>query len=263
MVVVYDPSAGFVTGGGWITSPPGAYAADPSLTGKANFGFVSKYKKGQSAPDGETEFQFQAGNLNFHSASYDWLVISGSRAQFKGSGTINNAGTYGFLLSSVDGQINGGGGIDKLRMKITDKTTGAVVYDSQLGAADSSAASTAIGGGSIVIHTASGFLTAEAPASESGAPGTTALYPNVPNPFNPTTTLRFSVGEPGRIALRIYSVRGELVKTLKDEWVTPGGYQVSWDGRDQGGRPVASGAYFAMISNDRGFRDRIRMVLLK
>ena len=42
MVVVYDPSAGFVTGGGWIDSPAGAYTADPSLTGKANFGFVSK-----------------------------------------------------------------------------------------------------------------------------------------------------------------------------------------------------------------------------
>ena len=37
-VVVYDPSAGFVTGGGWINSPTGAYTANPSLAGKANFG---------------------------------------------------------------------------------------------------------------------------------------------------------------------------------------------------------------------------------
>ena len=42
-IVVYDPSAGFVTGGGWINSPMGAYAANPSLTGKANFGFEAKY----------------------------------------------------------------------------------------------------------------------------------------------------------------------------------------------------------------------------
>ena len=48
MVVVYDPSAGFVTGGGWIDSPTGAYPAVPALTGNANFGFVSK--KGQSTP---------------------------------------------------------------------------------------------------------------------------------------------------------------------------------------------------------------------
>src|SRR5207302_434908 len=58
MVVVYDPAAGFVTGGGWINSPAGAYTLDPSLVGKANFGFVSQYKKGATVPTGETEFQF-------------------------------------------------------------------------------------------------------------------------------------------------------------------------------------------------------------
>ena len=50
-VVVYDPNGGFVTGGGWINSPAGAYVADPTLTGKANFGFVSKYQKGATVPD--------------------------------------------------------------------------------------------------------------------------------------------------------------------------------------------------------------------
>ena len=49
-IVVYDPSGGFVTGGGWINSPTGAYRPDPTLTGKANFGFVSKYKKGATVP---------------------------------------------------------------------------------------------------------------------------------------------------------------------------------------------------------------------
>jgi hypothetical protein len=42
--------------------------AEPTLTGKANFGFVSKYQKGQSTPDGNTEFQFKAGDLNLHMA---------------------------------------------------------------------------------------------------------------------------------------------------------------------------------------------------
>ena len=65
-VVVYDPSAGFVTGGGWITSPAGAYAADPILTGKATFGFVSKYQKGATVPSGNTEFQFQAAGPDLH-----------------------------------------------------------------------------------------------------------------------------------------------------------------------------------------------------
>jgi PKD repeat protein len=53
-IVIYNSSAGFVTGGGWINSPIGAYRQDINLTGKANFGFVSKYKKGQSTPTGNT-----------------------------------------------------------------------------------------------------------------------------------------------------------------------------------------------------------------
>ena len=77
-VVVYDPEGGFVTGGGWVDSPQGAYVPDPSLTGKATFGFVSKYKKGASVPTGQTEFQFKAGDLNFHSTSYDWPLVTGS-----------------------------------------------------------------------------------------------------------------------------------------------------------------------------------------
>lgn len=152
MVVIYDPDAGFVTGGGWFNSPLGAYAADPLLIGKANFGFVSKYKKGATVPTGETEFNFKVGDLNFHSTSYQWLVIAGARAQYKGVGTINGASSYGFMLTAVDGQISGGGGVDKFRIKIWDLGTGSIVYDNQIGDADSANLSTALGGGSIVIH---------------------------------------------------------------------------------------------------------------
>ena len=102
-VVVYDPGAGFVTGGGWIESPAGAFAAAPLLTGKANFGFVSKYKKAQLSPRGSTEFQFKSANLNFRSASYEWLVIAGAKAQWKGTGTINGAGSYRFMLTVIGG----------------------------------------------------------------------------------------------------------------------------------------------------------------
>ncbi|WP_066316074.1 choice-of-anchor L domain-containing protein [Bacillus sp. FJAT-29814] len=150
-VVVYDPDAGFVTGGGWINSPSGAYTADPSLTGKASFGFVSKYKKGASTPDGQTEFQFKAGNLNFHSSSYDWLVIAGTKAQYKGTGTINGSGDYGFMLTAIDGQLKGDGK-DKFRIKIWDRKSNSVIYDNQLGGLDDTDPTTVLGGGSIVIH---------------------------------------------------------------------------------------------------------------
>jgi hypothetical protein len=149
---VFDQSAGWVTGGGWINSPAGAYAADPSLTGKVNFGLVSKYQHGAPPPTGQTEFQFKLGNLNFHSTNYDWLAVAGPRAQYKGSGTINGNGDYAFILTAIDGQITGGGP-DKFRIKIWNKTNGAVIYDSQMGAGDGDDPTTALGGGNIVIHT--------------------------------------------------------------------------------------------------------------
>ena len=90
-IVVYDPAGGFVTGGGWINSPTGACrlstcAADGSTVGKASFGFVSRYKPGATPPSGNTEFQLKAGGLHFKSSAYQWLVVAGKRAQYKGDG---------------------------------------------------------------------------------------------------------------------------------------------------------------------------------
>ncbi|MFC1577624.1 LamG-like jellyroll fold domain-containing protein [Thermodesulfobacteriota bacterium] len=152
-IVVYDTKGGFVTGGGWIVSPAGAYAADPSLTGKANFGFVSKYKKGATTPTGETEFQYKVADLNFHSDSYDWLVIAGHKANYKGTGTINGTGNYGFMLSAIDEKLTPSTDVDLFRIKIWDKdNSDVVVYDNQIGKEDDADPTTAIGGGSIVIH---------------------------------------------------------------------------------------------------------------
>lgn len=108
----------FVTGGGWIDSPAGAYISDHSLAGRAGFGFVSKYRKGANVPSGQTEFQFEAGSFYFESETYNWLVVAGTRAQFKGTGAVNGVSGYSFLLTLTDGQINGGGGADKFRVKV-------------------------------------------------------------------------------------------------------------------------------------------------
>jgi hypothetical protein len=156
-VVVYDPSAGFVTGGGWITY---AGAACPVLcgevAGRGDFGFVARYQRGAQTPTGNTAFEFHAGSLKFASTSYEWLVVSGARAQFKGEGRINGAGSYDFLLTAVDGQVNGGGGVDRFRIKITNKLSGQVVFDNQWGDDDDGPVNTALdkvnGNGSIVIH---------------------------------------------------------------------------------------------------------------
>jgi probable HAF family extracellular repeat protein len=149
-VVVYDPTGGFVTGGGWIDSPAGAFAASPALAGRASFGFVSRYQKGAQLPSGNTEFQFKLAGLNFKSASYEWLVVAGARAQFKGEGTINGAGRYAFMLTAIDGSVSDGA--DAFRIKIWDVASGTLVYDNKSGAADDSGDATQLGGGSIVIH---------------------------------------------------------------------------------------------------------------
>jgi hypothetical protein len=145
-ILVYEPEGGFVTGGGWIWSPQGAYHPDPTLAGKATFGFVSKYRKGAKEPIGNTEFQFEAGELNFHSAGYEWLVVNkgDSRAQFKGVGTINGEGEYKFMLWAGDG--TGAEGADTFRIKIwwEDAEGEQVVYDN--------GTDQAIAGGSIEVH---------------------------------------------------------------------------------------------------------------
>lgn len=104
VVVAYDPDGGFVTGGGWLWSPAGAYLPNIDLEGKASFGFVSKYTKGATIPTGQTEFVFRTADLNFHSTSYDWLVVTGSDyAKFKGIGTINGwPEEYKFMLWAGD-----------------------------------------------------------------------------------------------------------------------------------------------------------------
>ncbi|GAA4934066.1 VWA domain-containing protein [Streptomyces coeruleoprunus] len=145
-VVVYDPDGGFVTGGGWIDSPAGAYPADPSATGRANFGFVSKYKNGASVPTGSTEFQFKAGSLNFHSQDHQWLVVAGNKATFKGTGTVNGTAGYSFMLTATDGSP------DRFRMKIWKTADDTPVYDNQVGAGDTADPTTALSGGNIVIH---------------------------------------------------------------------------------------------------------------
>jgi hypothetical protein len=147
-VYVYA-EGGFVTGGGWIDSPEGAYKPDDTLAGKANFGFVSKYKKGADTPTGNTEFQFHAASLNFHSSRYESLAVTnltgGNVARFKGTGTLNGMGDYKLMLWAGDG--TGTDGADTFRIKIweeDDVGNETVTYDNGF--------AQHIGGGSIVIH---------------------------------------------------------------------------------------------------------------
>jgi len=207
-IVVYDPYGGFVTGGGWIHSAPGAYAADPSLEGKASFGFVSKYKKGAQVPEGNTEFQFKAGDLNFKCTIYDWLVIAGSKAKFKGCGTINNTENYGFMVSAIDGAAKEDP--DKFRIKIWD-ASGVVVYDNQMDADDDADPITTIGGGSIVVHDGKNNARVAIESTELNASSLdineVKFYPNpTENYLNVELPLKLQ-----SCVISIYEMKGRLV----------------------------------------------------
>ena len=151
-VVVYDPEGGFATGGGAIYSPPGAMPSNPTAEGPAHFAFVSKYQKGAQAPTGTTSFRFKAGGLDFNATEYQWLVIAGAKAQYKGKGTVNGQAGYGFFISAIDGDEGGSPGPDRLRVKIWALASGAIVYDNQTGAAEDALPTTAITNGSIMVH---------------------------------------------------------------------------------------------------------------
>jgi YVTN family beta-propeller protein len=89
-----------------------------------------------------------------------------------------------------------------------------------------------------------------------------ALDQAYPNPFNPTTRIRFDIPRPTRAQLVVYDVAGREVATLVDEEKTPGSYTVVWQGQDGRGRTVASGVYFyRLVAGD--FEMTRKMLLLK
>jgi flagellar hook assembly protein FlgD len=89
-----------------------------------------------------------------------------------------------------------------------------------------------------------------------------ALAQNYPNPFNPTTTVAFSLASAVATELRIYDVRGALVRTLVNDHRSAGVHRVEWNGRDDGGQMVASGVYFCKLVAGR-FTDTKKLTVLK
>ncbi len=88
------------------------------------------------------------------------------------------------------------------------------------------------------------------------------LDQNNPNPFNPKTVISFAVPREGRGTLRVYNLRGELVRTLRDGVFTAGEQSVEWDGRTEAGLQAGSGVYLYRLEVDGVALSR-RMMLLK
>jgi hypothetical protein len=91
---------------------------------------------------------------------------------------------------------------------------------------------------------------------------TASVSQNSPNPFNPSTTIRFTVPEQGHVALNVYDAGGRLVRTLVDGVRASGTHDATWDGRDDNGAAVGSGVYFYRFTAGK-FSESKKMVLLK
>jgi len=146
-VVIYDVTGGWVTGGGWIVSPVGANTITPSTSGKLTFGFVARYQPGSTIPTGDAEFKLSVGKLYFQSTSLEWLIVAETKAQLQGRGTVNGGGDYAFSVIAFDG-----GSADAVRIRIWERVSGAVVYDSRPGEPLNAETLTALGGGSVQLH---------------------------------------------------------------------------------------------------------------
>jgi len=101
----------------------------------------------------------------------------------------------------------------------------------------------------------------EEPIEEDIIPVNVTLS-NYPNPFNPTTTINFSLPEESNVNLSVYNVKGQKVKQLVNEHFTSGQHSIVWNGKDNNNKSVASGLYFYKISTGESSTMR-KMLLLK
>jgi len=217
-LAVYVTGNQFATGGGFFYPPAGSLTSNPSLTGKVNFGSNCK-PKNTGGFQGEMELNFQAANLKFKtSAPTDWeyLAISGCYlAIFRGSGTINGAGNYGILVSQTD-KDRVPSVANRMRVKIWDKSTGNVIFDTQQGASDNEAPTLTISNGSIQVHVLNGCT---ARLDENGIPMEGLEASVYPNPVNSNMIIDVQSSSDEIVHAEVYDMLGKLIYKVPE--ITP------------------------------------------
>ncbi|MCF7912294.1 MAG: T9SS type A sorting domain-containing protein [Candidatus Cloacimonetes bacterium] len=98
--------------------------------------------------------------------------------------------------------------------------------------------------------------------NDGGITGLTALYGNYPNPFNPETTISYSLEQAGAVVLEIFNIKGQKVATLVNSQQSTGAHQITWQGEDAMGTAVGSGIYlYRLQTGDQSFAGK--MMLMK
>ena len=113
------------------------------------------------------------------------------------------------------------------------------------------------------LATTVNFILKETPNEDDYLPVlATALNGNYPNPFNPETTISYSLKEAGRVKLEVYNIKGQLVRSLVDEVQATGHYKLVFNAKDDRGRSIASGVYMLKMSAP-GYKKTTKMILMQ
>ena len=110
------------------------------------------------------------------------------------------------------------------------------------------------------------FRTNGTPTSVSSGsrnlPTQSTLEQNYPNPFNPSTRISYALPSAGTVAIEIFDINGRTIRLLDNQHHEAGSHEITWDGKDNAGLSVASGAYFYRLSAN-GIASAKKMILLK
>lgn len=152
---VPDPGRA-LRGEGLIESAPESCQLDgggQNAAGIARFRTLARYKSGSTAPIGRTTFHLRKCGLVFKSTAYDWFLSTRSKSILRGMGAVNEVDGFGFQLVTIDGhKTRDPTDQDRFRIKIWDATDGHVVYDNEIGAAETFDPTTALFDGWILIR---------------------------------------------------------------------------------------------------------------
>ncbi|RDV13632.1 T9SS C-terminal target domain-containing protein [Pontibacter diazotrophicus] len=235
-VHVFDPEAGFVTGGGWYESPANPDYEFMQESRRAHLSLVARYsQRNEKEVQGSTRLLLQAGSFTFRSTSYEagTLVITDNSAFVRGLGTVtyregrgrpvNDEREFGFLVAATDGDFGAGAGQDRFRLQIyvinEDGSQGAVVYDNQAGCPsasldDNAEACTVIGGGNITIHKKNTNRITKKQSLSAGMSLDKQELEVYPTAVSDRAMVSFSLEHDGNYTLELYDMKGALVKRI-------------------------------------------------
>jgi hypothetical protein len=185
----------------------------------------------------------QSDNRLFGNQVFGWLALGG----------------FGWLtITPATGTLAAGDSVE-VSVEMDGSILPAGSYDINLGVMSNDPANPMV---TIPTHVVVDSTVTITGVTDDQVPSVYRLHPNYPNPFNPTTTIRYDLPAPEDVHVVIYNVRGERVRVLVDEHQLAGRHEAGWDGRNSRGESVASGVYLYRIVAGEFVSTR-KMTLLK